>query len=66
MSLTRYLSQAGSQVCQNNFCFWPLFGRGLNSEMSPLCEQQRTSAKATEFMGSRPRFSSFSKAWSDC
>jgi hypothetical protein len=33
-----------------------LFGHGLNSEMGPLCEQQRTSAKATEFMGSRPGF----------
>jgi uncharacterized membrane protein len=30
---------------------------GLTSETSPLCEQQRTSAKATEFMGSRPGFS---------
>ena len=32
------------------------FGHGLNSEMGPLCEQLRTSAKATEFMGSRPSF----------
>lgn len=35
---------------------WALFGHGLNSEVSSLCEQQRTSAKATEFMGSRPSF----------
>jgi hypothetical protein len=31
-----------------------LFGQGLNSNMNPLCGQQRTSTKATEFMGSRP------------
>jgi hypothetical protein len=45
-----------------NHCLWlALFGQDLNSEMSPLCEQQRTSAKATEFMGSRRSFLRFSR-----